>query len=111
MRNRESAADQLVDCRLAQFRIGRVSHSSACGHFRPQRAFRSQCDVVLGRFAIDQKLAPCRSMIVRDLRAETVALFSNDEEESDVKFLACRKRSAAAICAAMIPLASHDPRP
>src|SRR5271165_2824066 len=82
---------QLVNRRFSKFRISRMRHAPGSRNLNPQRSFRSQSDAVLGRLAVDQIFAAvcwltCR-ILVRHSRAQTVALFANYKQQSDVNTL------------------------
>src|SRR5689334_25192279 len=51
----------------------------------PERTFRSCCETIVGRFAVDQKTAlACDRMLVCFLRAETAEFFVGCKQHSDV---------------------------
>ena len=64
----------------------------------------------VGGLAVDQ-VTRRRGQPVRHRRAIAAALLADHEQQADAPLAAGRKRSAAASCAARIPLASQAPRP
>ena len=76
--------NQFVHRRVAEFRIGGVSHLAGCLEDRAQRAFRGQCQAIVRRFSIDQKAAAL-GREVRGLGAGRVALFARNKQQPNPK--------------------------
>ncbi len=79
---------ELVNCRVAQLGIRRVCHAPFCSDLNAQGSFRRQRNTILGRLAVDQKSAACGRMIIGDLCSQTVALFSDHKEQSNMNSFA-----------------------
>ena len=73
---------QLVDRRLAQFRIRRVRHFSARHQFHVQRALARQRQLVLRRLAVNHEARADRLLVGR-LRANRVPLLAHQKQQSD----------------------------
>src|SRR5512146_1809711 len=71
---------QLLDCRLAQLRVGGVRHASIRKKLQPQRALGRLAQPIAGRLTIHQE-ASSRGMLVGVLGAGAVALFADQEQQ------------------------------
>ena len=103
--------DELVDGRIAQFRIRRVRHLAGGDHLVAQRALGAQRQLVFGGLAIDDVARSARVLGGVDRRPRCCAPRPPRRAGRSRARPASSSASTALIMEAMMPLVSHAPRP
>src|SRR5215472_7617654 len=99
-----------VDGGVPEFGIGRVSELAVRGEFIAKNAFRAQSEFVFGGFAVDEETRAA-GRCGGDFGTDAAALFADDKQKAKLRVPEDKSDRAAATMAAMMPLASQEPRP